>query len=412
MNRGLFEKLPQSDDPTIKWCSSHNAFTLRSNFSKDITKNDGLCYGCKGCRKKVSAGYNKAYRDRKANGVQLESKHGMSGTHEHKSWLALKSKSKSKRRPVCREWRESFMAFYLWVGPRPSLKHVLRRTDLSKGFEPGNAKWVSSTRKPSKKERIRKMGLLTAREASIETGVKEKIILSMVRDKEIPAKKLCDRWHVKIAHLNVIEEIAVLRRARRGSGREQRKHVSSDLSKLWCSHCQDYVYKSKFYKDKYHWSGYSYICRYCERKVQDAYRKKYKKIHGVNFVAHSHGRSGSPEYVAWAGMKARTTNPKIGCWEYYGGRGITMCQEWKDDFLAFYYHVGPKPSPGHSIDRIDPDGNYEPGNVRWATMAEQSKNKRPYSKRPPGKHDPHLPHKKPLTTFLQEWRELHTGPFV
>lgn len=60
----------------------------------------------------------------------------------------------------------------------------------------------------------------------------------------------------------------------------------------------------------------------------------------------------------------------------YGGRGITVCQEWAGSFEDFYRHVGPRPSAEHSIDRIDNERGYEPGNVRWATKVEQSHNRR------------------------------------
>lgn len=74
-------------------------------------------------------------------------------------------------------------------------------------------------------------------------------------------------------------------------------------------------------------------------------------------------------------MRQRCLNPKAIGYKRYGGRGITVCDQWRDSFEAFLADVGPRPSAAHSIDRIDNDGNYEPGNVRWATTAQQHANK-------------------------------------
>jgi hypothetical protein len=82
------------------------------------------------------------------------------------------------------------------------------------------------------------------------------------------------------------------------------------------------------------------------------------------------------EYRAWIEMKRRCYNPKRQNYKVYGARGITVCDRWLHDFSAFLSDVGYAPSSLHSLDRVDPDGHYEPGNVRWATPDTQNNNRR------------------------------------
>jgi hypothetical protein len=112
-----------------------------------------------------------------------------------------------------------------------------------------------------------------------------------------------------------------------------------------------------------------------------------ERIKQKNFV---HGVFVNPDkhfqrvYKNWTSMKQRCFNPKEKNYKNYGGRGITVCDEWKSDFQAFYDYVSKLPNfnkRGYSLDRINNDGNYEPNNVRWATQKEQINNSRIVLKR-------------------------------
>lgn len=87
-----------------------------------------------------------------------------------------------------------------------------------------------------------------------------------------------------------------------------------------------------------------------------------------------HGMRNTPEYAAWGAMLNRCFNSNTDSYPQYGGRGITVCQEWRDSFVAFYKCVGDRPE-GYSLERIDVNGNYEPGNVKWAPAEEQCNNR-------------------------------------
>ncbi|TIX28802.1 hypothetical protein [Mesorhizobium sp.] len=102
----------------------------------------------------------------------------------------------------------------------------------------------------------------------------------------------------------------------------------------------------------------------------------------VTAAKKTHGLSHTREWRIWSGMKTRCLNPKVKSFDNYGGRGITVCDRWligdgeRNGFECFIADLGMRPSLDHSLERKENDGNYEPGNVVWATRPEQAKNTR------------------------------------
>lgn len=123
-----------------------------------------------------------------------------------------------------------------------------------------------------------------------------------------------------------------------------------------------------------------YLCSCGQKKALPFSRVKNNYIRSCGCLSRetkprlTHGRRKKPEYSSWVAMKGRCLSSTHKDYPRYGGVGITVCEEWASSFEEFFSYLGPRPT-GTSLDRIDWRKGYEPGNVRWATNSQQSRNK-------------------------------------
>lgn len=118
-------------------------------------------------------------------------------------------------------------------------------------------------------------------------------------------------------------------------------------------------------------------CLWRERMIEAGLGNEHRLMHGE---ARRGSKGQTAEYRTWRRMIERCENAANDSFEYYGGRGIKVCKRWRASFPAFLADMGRKPTPGHSLDRINNDGDYKPSNCRWSTASVQNNNRRKWRK--------------------------------
>lgn len=143
-------------------------------------------------------------------------------------------------------------------------------------------------------------------------------------------------------------------------------------------------YKGKNKHDKKMFECYCLECENTKLLIGTEVKNGYKKDCGcqnskrISEGRKNHGMSSTRIYHKWKDIKSRCYRKNSQNYKFYGGRGIKVCEKWKNDFLAFYKDVGDIPFEGAELDRIDNDGDYEPNNCRWVDHKQNSNNRRAY----------------------------------
>lgn len=331
-----------------------------------------------------------------ANTVHGHARHG-SQTHEYRCWQSAKMRCFSKNTAaypkygargitMCDRWANSYQHFLEDMGPSPTPEHSLDRFPNQKGnYEPGNCRWATKAEQ-------------------VENSSSAKIILvdGVARPIAQHAKHygavygtVCHR----LANGHSPEAALGLIPLRNPTAKKQKKRPSKsssipfDISTLDDIHgvvgtrfgsltVTRVVAPSLASGQKRTQYELLCDCGLYVLRLRDSLKPGTMSTCGC-YIQHpnkTHGHSSngklSHEYRAWIAMKTRCRNLKSSCSAYHGQIGVTMHEPWMD-FSVFFDDVGRSPSPNHSLDRFpNGSGNYEPGNVRWATDYEQAENRR------------------------------------
>lgn len=348
-------------------CNRHNIKFIRYGDPKISRKKQRNFCSINGCRLScISHGFcskhytsfrrygDPLFSDRKRARLNLKNKH----KREYRAWQSMKTRCHNVKSAqykyygkrgikVHAEWRtrDGFLPFLKYVieniGEHPGVGYQLDRIDSTKNYEPGNIQWLVEN------ENCRK-----------RTNVKlSKTEIDKIRN-SYPMETmdvLARKYNVTASHILRILSNEVGCDENYIPNKNRRRIVITDEIKVEIKHL----------REKNH----------TVLNISKILNVSTSSINNVLLGGKKGTKVNHPLYQLYSGIKARCSNPKHSSYSNYGQKGIKMCESWRNDFWVFVTDVGHRPSKFHSLDRIKPNGNYEPGNVRWATYSEQNKNK-------------------------------------
>lgn len=156
---------------------------------------------------------------------------------------------------------------------------------------------------------------------------------------------------------------------------------------------------------------FNVTCTLCGSNKERSSYHVVHKLYGDCECKRNHNMSRTSIYERWKSMKARCYNEKSAAYPDYGGRGITICDRWKESFVNFYEDMGEPPTPKHQIDRINNNGNYEPNNCRWATQLQNVNNQREKTHNKTGYQNVYKKDGKYEAYFEYDKKYYHVGRF-
>ena len=298
--------------------------------------------------------------------AKLQRTHGCSKTPTWKCWSSMRERCRNPKNKaferygargitVCERW-EIFENFLDDMGQRPSLKHSIDRIDNERGYEPGNCRWATAKEQSANRSNTVSLTYQGVTKTLVEwseiIGIDRNTLFERIRRGYTDEQVLETSLNLQPGQITLKPGDRFGRLVCTGQfKRDVRSNRKSGRVYQFTCDCGKVIYRRRCRL----FEGHAHM-RSC-----GCYAKEF--LPSVNTT---HGKTKTPEYGIWAGMKSRCRSRE---------RGIEVCDRWQD-FENFLADMGPRPSPEHSIDRLDRDQGYEPGNCRWATRHQRADNRR------------------------------------